>query len=51
MGRRHGMGNRYGMRGIAAVHGVPPHILPPPPPAANGNGMRGIAAGTTGWGR
>lgn len=46
-----GMGRRgYGMRGIAAVHGVPPQILAPPP-AANGNGMRGIAAGATGWGR
>lgn len=40
-------GNRYGIRGIAAVHGVPPHILPPPPPQANG--MKGIAAGATGW--
>lgn len=46
-----GLGRRYGngMRGIAAVHGVPPHLLPPPPPQ-NG-GMRGIAASATGWGR
>lgn len=44
-----GLGRRYGIRGIAAVHGVPPHILPPPPPQANG--IRGIAAGATGWGR
>lgn len=45
-----GMGRRYGMRGIAAVHGVPPHILPPaPPPQANG--VRGIAPVATGWGR
>lgn len=45
-----GMGRRgYGMRGIAAVHGVPPHLLPPPPP--QNNGMRGVAATATGWGR
>lgn len=45
-----GMGRRgYGMRGIAAVHGVPPHLLPPPPP--QNNGMRGVAATAPGWGR
>ena len=46
MGRR-GYGN--GMRGIAAVHGVPPHLLAPPPIA--NNGVRGIAAAGAGWGR
>jgi hypothetical protein len=41
------MSGRYGMRGIAAVpSSVPPGIAPPmpPPQAAAGNGMRGIAA-------
>jgi hypothetical protein len=49
---RVGMGRRYGMGGIAAVHGVPPHIAALPP-AANGNGagMRGVAATAPGWGR
>jgi hypothetical protein len=49
-----GMGRRYyrnGMGGIAAVHGVPPQIMPPPMPQQNGNGMQGVAAGTTGWAR
>ena len=52
IGRGNGMGRRYvrnGMGGIAAVHGVPPHLLAPPP--AVNNGVRGIAAANTGWGR
>lgn len=49
VGRSNGMsGRRNGMlRGIAAIHGIPPMIVPPPlppPGAANANGMNGIAA-------
>lgn len=40
---RLGMGRRNGMRGIGVMTGIPPHVLPPPPPA-NGNGMKGIGA-------
>lgn len=37
--------DRYGrMRGIAAVTGVPPQIIPPPPLPAASNAMSGIAA-------
>ena len=44
-----GMGRRFGMRGIAAVHGVPPQISPPPAP--QNNGMQGVAALPGGWAR
>jgi hypothetical protein len=45
MGRRRGAG----MGGIAAVHGVPPQISPPPAP--QNNGMTGVAAVPGGWAR
>lgn len=46
-----GMGWRgYGMRGIAAVHGIPPQIMPPPPPQQQ-NGMQGMATVPGVWNR
>lgn len=46
-----GMGRRgmNGMNGIAAVHGIPPQIAPPPVPPQNG--MQGIAARPGNWAR
>jgi hypothetical protein len=39
-----GMNGRRGMNGIAAVHGIPPQIVPPPlPPAQAQNGVNGLA--------
>jgi hypothetical protein len=40
--RNVGLGRRYGMRGIGVMPPIPPHLLPPPPPTQNGNGMQGV---------
>lgn len=37
-------GYRRNMRGIAAVTGIPPNILPPPPAMAPAQGMAGISS-------
>lgn len=42
-GAQSGMGWRRGMSGIAAVHGIPPLIMPPPAPPAHA-GMSGVAS-------
>ena len=41
---------RMGMRGIAAVHGIPPEIMPPPMPPPHG-GMAGVATVPGVWNR
>lgn len=43
---------RRGMRGIGIATGIPPHVVPPPLPPANGagNGMQGIGMRNGAWG-